>query len=486
MPRTLTVGIVLAVVSLVIWLSRWPTLVEGNLVFKTQKMCQLTGEIDKQFNKNTLNRYKHYGITGSDLGYPVPWNDKLIFLFGDTRSHDPEIFLPPGSDEFDSIAYAPLHTDVDRKGCVALDFVKESEDAFWPVQLAEKDKLHRKLGVFEVPISGFSSNNKLYGFFALREKPSPPGCKNNEGCSPVDSEPGGQTKLGVSDDGGKTFREVALVSKAKFQWPVPLLDKAEFIPGFPSNFTGKVVLVWGTGKVNSSFRHGYPYFAVAPFSSIDKMETWRYYAGLGQDGKPIWREHESDAVPVPPFGPSHLIVDPNFGHDFHKCLGEFSVGYVNHWNRWVMLYACGSSPKGDPEKRYKEFKNYNRGIYLRTADMPWGPWSKPQRIFDPAEGYCRFMHYKYPCPAGSPNPRDNGVQELNNGQPTGIQANGGEYAPYLIPSYTKVDGDTTSLYWVMSTWNPYQSVLMRTQIRPPRMAEVIIPRSLRDLIGIKD
>jgi len=43
-----------------------------------------------------------------------------------------------------------------------------------------------------------------------------------------------------------------------------------------------------------------------------------------------------------------------------------------------------------------------------------------------------------------------------------ILQTGGEYAPFLIPTYTSVNGRDTNLYFVMSTWNPYQVVLMRT------------------------
>lgn len=49
---------------------------------------------------------------------------------------------------------------------------------------------------------------------------------------------------------------------------------------------------------------------------------------------------------------------------------------------------------------------------------------------------------------------------------------GGEYAPFVIPSYTKVEGDALSLYFTISTWNPYQVVLMRTRVRPGRWWEI--------------
>lgn len=44
---------------------------------------------------------------------------------------------------------------------------------------------------------------------------------------------------------------------------------------------------------------------------------------------------------------------------------------------------------------------------------------------------------------------------------------GGEYAPFILPSaYVKTFADQTVLYFLMSTWNPYQVVLMKTQVNP--------------------
>ena len=42
---------------------------------------------------------------------------------------------------------------------------------------------------------------------------------------------------------------------------------------------------------------------------------------------------------------------------------------------------------------------------------------------------------------------------------------GGEYAPILLPSrYAKVSTNEATLYFLMSTWNPYQVMLMKTQV----------------------
>jgi hypothetical protein len=47
--------------------------------------------------------------------------------------------------------------------------------------------------------------------------------------------------------------------------------------------------------------------------------------------------------------------------------------------------------------------------------------------------------------------------------PRGVR--GGEYAPYVVERWTKVNGSELDLYYVMSTWNPYVVVLMKSRLR---------------------
>lgn len=42
---------------------------------------------------------------------------------------------------------------------------------------------------------------------------------------------------------------------------------------------------------------------------------------------------------------------------------------------------------------------------------------------------------------------------------------GGAYAPYVIERFTKLEGSELSLYYVLSTWNPYVVVLMKSRLR---------------------
>jgi RecB family endonuclease NucS len=268
-----------------------------------------------------------------------------------------------------------------------------------------------------------------------------------------------QDKWLLARNNGVLVITIETVSKEKFQWPVPVMTEANSIPGLPSELSDRVVLIWGSGRdAEHHFRHGYPYLAVAPLAAVSSMQTWRYYAGLDAQGKPRWDGSESAAQPLPPFGSPVIERDPRFGPGYHKCVGEFSVRFIDAWRKWVMMYACGSGGAYN--------SNNLRGIHLRTADAPWGPWSPPFRVFDPGQGYCQFIHAQDPssCKPGDLNPFEAAVRDAVD--PAKL-AYGGEYAPFLLPSrYVQVDGDTTTLYFTMSTWNPYQVVLMKTEVSP--------------------
>jgi hypothetical protein len=41
---------------------------------------------------------------------------------------------------------------------------------------------------------------------------------------------------------------------------------------------------------------------------------------------------------------------------------------------------------------------------------------------------------------------------------------GGEYGPYVMSRYTTIEGSRCTLYYTMSTWNPYQVVVMRSDL----------------------
>jgi hypothetical protein len=317
----------------------------------------------------------------------------------------------------------------------------------------------RFLGRKEGAIGSFIDKKTIYAFFTLRDRA--PGCTNNLGCAHDDEQPGGKLVLAKSITADGNFREITLVSKTKFLWAVPIVENVTKIPWLPESIKDQVVLVWGSGRENNEkgdhvapWNHSFPFLAVAPLSKVVQKENWRYFTGFKSNGQPNWQQDEALAKPLPPFG------SPRFGPGFHECLGYFSVRFIEGWGKWVMLYTCSD-----------EQTNGARGIYLRTANVPWGPWSNPHLIFSPmnGKGYCNFMHNQRSdenneCNNKGVNPAEESVREIKDG--TNRRAWGGEYAPFLLPSrYAKVLAEGTTLYFLMSTWNPYQVVLMRTQVK---------------------
>ena len=93
---------------------------------------------------------------------------------------------------------------------------------------------------------------------------------------------------------------------------------------------------------------------------------------------------------------------------------------------------------------------------MRTADAPWGPWTKPQLVFDPWDhgGYCHFIHASWESMQ---------CDDVHN--PGRENEWGGEYGPYQFESLAVGDEAATTIYFTMSTWNPYTVVLMSASLR---------------------
>ncbi len=94
--------------------------------------------------------------------------------------------------------------------------------------------------------------------------------------------------------------------------------------------------------------------------------------------------------------------------------------------------------------------------------MPWGPWSEPQVIFnevrDGALG--KFIH----DPRSNP---DDGLAGpvIAKGKANPATVRGGAYAPYVVKRWTKPHGSELDLYYLLSTWNPYVVVLMKSRLQ---------------------
>lgn len=93
---------------------------------------------------------------------------------------------------------------------------------------------------------------------------------------------------------------------------------------------------------------------------------------------------------------------------------------------------------------------------LRWAEHPWGPWTPRLRLLDWVAGgmssdpFTRFI---------KTGPDDEVGDRIFRAQ---ARSTGGAYAPYLFDS--RRDGDDLVLRYTLSTWNPYQVVLLEHRL----------------------
>src|SRR5579864_9384968 len=126
-------------------------------------------------------------------------------------------------------------------------------------------------------------------------------------------------------------------------------------------------------------------------------------------------------------------------------LGDLSVTWCKDLSVWLMTYDSRTP----------------RGILFSYARTPWGPWSDPQILFDAvrdgAQG--KFIH----DPEIKP---DDGLAGpvIGKGRSNPGAVRGGAYAPYVVERWTMLRGSELSLYYVLSTWNPYVVVLMESRL----------------------
>jgi hypothetical protein len=46
-----------------------------------------------------------------------------------------------------------------------------------------------------------------------------------------------------------------------------------------------------------------------------------------------------------------------------------------------------------------------------------------------------------------------------------MNVQGGDYSPFIIPSFTTGSHGSSTFYYTLSTWNPYQVVVMSSTIK---------------------
>jgi hypothetical protein len=212
------------------------------------------------------------------------------------------------------------------------------------------------------------------------------------------------------------------------------------------------------------------YFAVVdvPAFSASGNPAWsvRYFAGLNASGAPTFSSNETAAAALDLGGTTNESLN---------IVNQLSVRYVSQLGKWVMLYGGDMEPTlqdaGAGGQGSLVVRNPQGAIHVRFAAKPWGPWSAPQAILNagdpntspPVAGtqYAPggVLHHGGCTPASSCIP----------GEPFwdlafGRNEPGFLYGANLIPEWTEDRGSYVEIYWNVSTWSPYQVVLMRSRI----------------------
>ncbi len=260
-------------------------------------------------------------------------------------------------------------------------------------------------GDMEVPIEGVSVNGRMYTYHTTDFSTK----------AVV-----GRSVAAVSRDDGRTFTNLYDLSMKRFlNVTVVKIDPGRW-KGLP-DAGGPAILLFGSGE----WRKSNVSLAFQPASDIESSGAIRYFAGLDESGKPTWSRDETAAVPL-----------------FHQsCVGELSASYLECLDRWILLYNCDE--KGN-------------GIIMRTAKAPWGPWSEPQWLIGPGiKGVLRqFMHRTWKT-----------EQSDILHEPGREYMHGFVYGPYIFEDFTVGNNEAATVYFTLSTWNPYTVVLMKARLK---------------------
>jgi hypothetical protein len=392
----------------------------------TQKVCQLTGDADHQFKpaRPTVSQTATtWGLSGTDNGYSFLFGGKLWFLFGDspptpTFNGQPntQTDSPRTPVDNDAIAFSAPHWTGD---CPKLGFVPNSNGAFTsPVVTTAAGQAPVTLRTNEVPIAGVGVNGQMYVIFGTDNPASnPPGGTSSPNGGPM------RAVVGVLQD------PASLQFKYLYDLSKPPNGRFIFVaiaPG-PNGY----LYLWGSEGGQTGYRHSPLFLARKRAATIGQPGGMQYFRGFDSHRRPLFGGTESTAVPL--------------FSDAPQCVGEHSVQWNPYVARWVLLYNCADTTATNP-----------RGIWMRTATQAWGPWSAPQTVFATSSGLCAFIHRA----VTAANPK---CDDLSG--PNRMNVQGGDYSPFIIPSFTTGGGGRSTIYYTLSTWNPYQVVIMSTTIK---------------------
>jgi len=376
-------------------------------------------------------RARRFNILGNGLGYSFEDNGKLIFLFGDTISQNTSTMNYHAADP---LAWS---TNVDGETPLLLNFFTNTPipaTGFTPLFVQPAGI---KMGPDDVPNSGISLSN---GIFLV--------CNTGSDTSLADPQTNDFSEL-VTFNENLAFSTNTIVTDIFVTNRVVSMLSTNLDANSPlqghfiivsMHESGTNVMMFGAGE----YRAGDIFLCMIPTANFVTGEGTLYFAGL-TNGQPIWSNAESNCVPVVQDNPTN---GPPWPSD-NGTVGNISVTCPPGLGQWLMTYDGGRAAD--------TAKNRTTGVYFCYAAQPWGPWSKPQLIFNKYrdDGAGVFIH----DPSLATN---DGLDGPVIGDISPTATAGGDFAPIMIERFTRVSDSTLYIYYTMSTWNPYTVVKMRS------------------------
>ena len=405
---------------------------------RSVKEAQITGGGDPPKVQTLSGSETTSGIRGTDLGVTVHHNQRHFLLFGDTHWVNSNDIT---RDTFDSIG------EVNAGGTAQRPVVLHGS----PLEILGAPAANPTTqDIYDVPLDAFSLGGELFTFFSSNHFDM--GRVMGRSVLTRVADPSLPINAAVRDL-PLPFQFLTEFSGFRFINLSVQLRRAADVPGM--GYEGYVLLVWGTGAYRADdlrlavvrlsgavLDH---LFAGEPFPT--QALATRYFAGLSGNS-PSWSPLEQDARPVL----------------FPSALGELSVRWVPELHLYVLLGM--SLPffegKGDTIKL---------GVFMRVASTPWGPWSPRRQVFDWRKDGT-FIKGVHPSAVGDCifDPQ--------------CESAGAAYAPYLFDVHW--EGNTAAVRYTLSTWNPYQVMLMRHDVTRAELRALRGQDSVIQLIGHND
>ena len=388
----------------------------GDCDWQAQAQQIVKGQTVTCGKPTTSQTVTRFNILGNGQGGSFEDNGKTVFFFGDTISND---IVAANYHGADPVAWS---TSTDPEGGLLLHFYTNPDGS--PLFVKPPGV---PMGPDDIPNAGISLNGTVYLV-----------CNVGSNTSLDNPQVGDHSILVRFDETAHTFTYLRDVDQTG----------GHFI-GTALRAWGGYVYMYGAGP----YRASDVYMLRTPVSSFETGAGTQFFTGL-LNGQPTWNSTEAGAVPVVQDNP---LNGPGWPND-SPTIGNLSVAYSNDLGLWLMAYDGGRQPNSVKPRVVIN------GTYVTYATQPWGPWATPQLVFNDNRdnAYGVYVHN----PSIVPDPPGDGLNGPVIGVSNGANpytTSGGTFAPLMIERFIRVTGNTLSLYYDISTWNPYTVVLMRSQ-----------------------